>query len=110
MFDCVIPTRMARNGTAFTLDGPMNLKNAKFEKDPRPLAEDTHPLVSGFSRAYIRHLIKANEILGLRLISLHNLHFYLSLMARAREAISGASFDSFRKEFSARYHERNEEN
>ena len=85
-------------------------KNAKFEKDPRPLAEDTHPLVSGFSRAYIRHLIKANEILGLRLISLHNLHFYLSLMARAREAITEGTFEHLRKEFSARYHERNEEN
>ena len=108
MFDCVIPTRMARNGTAFTADGPMNMKNARFEKDVRPLAEDTHPLVVGFSRAYIRHLVKAGEILGLRLISLHNLHFYLSLMVRAREAISEGTFERFRKDFVGRYHERNE--
>lgn len=109
MFDCVLPTRLARNGTFFTDEGTMAIKNACFTNDFRDLSEDTHPLCKGFSRAYIRHLIKAGEILGLRLISLHNLHFYLSLLGRARKAIEGAYFKDFRAEFVANYQTRETE-
>lgn len=103
MFDCVLPTRLARHSTAFTDEGTLNLKNNTFARDFRPISEDTHPLCRGFTRAYIRHLIKAGEILGLRLISLHNLHFYLSLMSRARTAIEEGYFNEFRTEFTAKY-------
>jgi queuine tRNA-ribosyltransferase len=108
MFDCVMPTRLARTGTAFTHEGTLNLKNARFARDDRPLSEDTHPLCQGFSRAYIRHLIHSQEILGLRLISLHNLHFYLSLASRARNAIEQGCFAEFRAEVTARYQTRSE--
>ena len=103
MFDCVLPTRLARHSTAFTAEGTINVKNSVFARDYRDLDEDTHPLCRGFSRAYIRHLLTAHEILGLRLISLHNLHFYLSLLARARSAIADGVFREFRTEFQARY-------
>ncbi len=103
MFDCVLPTRLARNGAAFTHEGLMNLRNACYAKDFRPIAEDTHPLCQGFSRAYIRHLVQAQEILGLRLISLHNLHFYASLTSRARQAIEQGCFAEFRAEVVAKY-------
>ena len=101
MFDCVLPTRLARNGTVFTRQGPLNIRNKQFEKDPRPLEEggDSYPCRENFSRAYLRHLIKSNEILGLRLISLHNLHFYLSLISRARKAIEAGVFSDFHREF-----------
>lgn len=107
MFDCVLPTRVARNGTAFTAQGSINLRNACYAKDFSPIAEDTHPLVKPFSRAYIRHLVQTNEILGLRLITLHNLHFYLSLTAKAREAIEQGCFADFRADFVAGYITRN---
>lgn len=103
MFDCVLPTRVARNGTIYTADGTINIKNKKFEKDQRPICDDTHPLCRGFSRAYLRHLIKSDEILGLRLLSLHNLHFYLNLMKEARCAIEVGSFSAFRSDFIRRY-------
>ena len=108
MFDCVIPTRLARNGTAFTMDGTINLRNAQYARDQRPLSEDTHPLCQGFSRAYIRHLVNTQEILGLRLISLHNLHFYLSLASKARNAIAQGCFADLRAEVNARYQPRPE--
>ena len=104
MFDCVLPTRLARNGTAFTDTGTLNLKNAEFALDKRPIEENcTCNACREFSRGYIRHLIKAEEILGLRLITLHNLHFYLNLMNRARIEIEGETFDQFRKAFVADY-------
>ena len=104
MFDCVLPTRLARNGTAFTATGTLNLKNAEFARDKRPVEEDcTCPACREFSRGYIRHLIKAEEILGLRLITLHNLHFYLNLMNRARSEIVRGTFEQFRKAFGAEY-------
>jgi queuine tRNA-ribosyltransferase len=103
MFDCVLPTRLARHSTAFTRKGAINLRNSNYAKDFSEIDEDTHPLCRGFSRAYVRHLLKAGEILGLRLISLHNLHFYLSLLTRARSAISGGFFSEFREEFLANY-------
>jgi queuine tRNA-ribosyltransferase len=103
MFDCVMPTRVARHGMAFTLDGPIHIKNLIFEKDPRPLCESSHPHVSRFSRAYIRHLFRAGEILSLRLLSFHNLHFYLRLVSDARQAIATDSFTTFKDSFIKRY-------
>jgi queuine tRNA-ribosyltransferase len=103
MFDCVMPTRLARHGMAMTLDGPINIKNLIHAKDPRPLCESAHPHVAGFSRAYLRHLFRAGEILGLRLLSFHNLHFYLTLVAGAREAITAGSFPDFKDSFIRRY-------
>ena len=104
MFDCVLPTRLARNGTAFTAAGTLNLKNAEFTMQQGPLEEGCLcPACREFSRGYIRHLIKAEELLGLRLITLHNLHFYLDLMARTRAAIEDGSFGAFRAAFVARY-------
>ncbi len=104
MFDCVLPTRLARNGTAFTTTGTLNLKNADFARDKSPIEENCAcPACLGFTRGYIRHLIKAEEILGLRLITLHNLHFYLDLMRQAREQIQNGSFGAFRKRFVSNY-------
>ncbi|MGE5208425.1 MAG: tRNA guanosine(34) transglycosylase Tgt [Alphaproteobacteria bacterium] len=104
MFDCVLPTRLARNGTAFTAKGTLNLKNAEFAFEKGPIEERCGcAACSEFSRSYIRHLIKAEEILGLRLITLHNLHLYLSLMSRARTEIERGTFDRFRKDFVAEY-------
>jgi len=107
MFDCVLPTRLARNGTAFTATGTLNLKNAEFALDKRPIEENCAcPACREFTRGYIRHLIKAEEILGLRLITLHNLHSYLNLMNRARSEIERGTFDQFRKAFVAEYRTR----
>jgi len=104
MFDCVLPTRLARNGTAFITTGTLNLKNAEFARDKRPIEENCACYACReFTRGYIRHLIKAEEILGLRLITLHNLHFYLNLMSCARREIEGGTFDQFRKSFVAEY-------
>jgi queuine tRNA-ribosyltransferase len=109
MFDCVLPTRLARNGTAFTAAGTLNLKNAEFATQKGPIEENcVCPACSEFSRGYIRHLVKAEEILGLRLITLHNLHFYLDLMTRARAAIENGSFNAFRKTFVGGYKARTE--
>ncbi len=104
MFDCVLPTRIARNGTAFTRHSTLSLKNAGFAEDPGPIEEDCEcHACRNFSRAYIRHLIKAEEILGLRLVTLHNLHFYLRLMRTARSAILEGRFVEFRREFVSSY-------
>ena len=104
MFDCVLPTRLARNGTAFTATGTVNLKNAEFILDKNPIEENCMcDACHQFSRGYIRHLIKAEEILGLRLITLHNLHFYLNLMNQARAEIEKGTFNQFRKAFVAGY-------
>jgi queuine tRNA-ribosyltransferase len=104
MFDCVLPTRLARNGTAFTSTGTQNLKNAEFALDKGPIEENCACYACAeFSRGYIRHLIKAEEILGLRIITLHNLHFYLGLMRQARNRIENGEFDRFRREFVSNY-------
>jgi len=104
MFDCVLPTRLARNGTAFTATGTVNLKNAEFTLDKNPIEKNcVCDACREFSRGYIRHLIKAEEILGLRLITLHNLHFYLNLMNQAGAEIEKGTFDQFRKAFVAQY-------
>jgi queuine tRNA-ribosyltransferase len=108
MFDCVLPTRLARNGTAFTTGGTLNLKNAEFALQKEPIEEGcVCPACHEFSRGYIRHLVKAEEILGLRLITLHNLHFYLDLMSRARRTIEDGAFADFRAQFAAGYKTRN---
>jgi len=109
LFDCVAPTRMGRNGAAFTIDGRINIKRAEFRNDPRPLdPECTCSACSRFSRAYIRHLFVADEILGLRLLSLHNVHFLLSLARAARQAITAGSLDAWSRDWLTRYHSRNE--
>ena len=110
LFDCVLPTRLARNGTAFTAAGTLNLKNAEFALQNGPIEEGCAcPACREFSRGYIRHLIKAEEILGLRLITLHNLHFYLDLMKRARSEIAAGRFGAFHRAFASGYRNRGEE-
>ena len=97
MFDCVLPTRLGRTGTAITPTGRLNLKNARFARDPAPLQEDCDcPACTRFSRAYIRHLVNQQELLGLRLLSLHNLRFLLDLTAGARAAIERGEFASYK--------------
>lgn len=104
MFDCVIPTRLGRNGTAFTHEGKLVIRNAAYISDYRPLDKDCSCYTcQNFSRAYLRHLFNCNEILGLRLVSLHNIHFYLELMRRIRQAICQDSFIEFKKEFLRKY-------
>jgi len=97
MFDCVLPTRTARTGSALTWEGRLNLRNARFARDPGPLDPGCGcPACAGFSRAYIRHLINQQEILGVRLLSLHNLRFLIDLVAAARQAIERGGFESWR--------------
>jgi queuine tRNA-ribosyltransferase len=104
MFDCVLPTRLARNGTAFTAGGTLNLKNAEFSMQKEPIDEGCIcAACRDFTRGYIRHLIKAEEILGLRLITIHNLHFYLNLMSRARRAIENGTFANLRAQLLTEY-------
>jgi queuine tRNA-ribosyltransferase len=99
MFDCVLPTRTARTGSALTWEGRLNLRNAAFARDPRPLDEDCScPACTRFSRAYIRHLINQQELLGLRLLSLHNLRFLLELTANARAAIEQGRLAAYKAE------------
>jgi queuine tRNA-ribosyltransferase len=103
LFDCVAPTRMGRNGAVFTRDGRLNIKRAEFRTDPRPLDPECDcAACTRFSRAYIRHLFVSDEILGLRLLSLHNVHFLLTLVAQAREAIRNGDLDSWSREWLAR--------
>ena len=107
LFDCVAPTRMGRNGAVFTRDGRLNIKRAEFRLDPRPLDEECDcAACSRFSRAYVRHLFLADEILGLRLLSLHNVHFLVSLTRRARRALAAGDFEAWSRDWLARYHTR----
>jgi queuine tRNA-ribosyltransferase len=99
MFDCVLPTRTARTGSALTAAGRLNMRNAGYTRDPRPIEEGCDcPACARFSRAYVRHLLNQQEILGLRLLSLHNLRFVLRLTAGAREAIERGEFPAYRAE------------
>ena len=110
LFDCVLPTRTARTGSALTWAGRLNLRNARFARDPGPLEEGCGcPACARFSRAYIRHLVTQEELLGLRLLSLHNLFFVLALTAHARAAIEAGSFQAFRRDALARLAGANEE-
>ena len=103
MFDCVLPTRTARTGSALTWEGRLNLRNARFARDPRPLDETCAcPACTRFTRAYIRHLVNQEEILGLRLLSLHNLRFLLDLVAAARQSIERGAFASWSADALAR--------
>jgi queuine tRNA-ribosyltransferase len=104
LFDCVLPTRLGRNGAALTSQGRLNLRNAQYSADPAPLEEGCECYACrNFSRAYIRHLVKANEILGLRLLTLHNLHFLLQLMRDVRQAIQSGTFAALREQFLSTY-------
>jgi queuine tRNA-ribosyltransferase len=103
MFDCVLPTRTARTGSALTWDGRLNLKNARYRRDEGPLEDECGcPACGRFSRAYVRHLVTQDEILGLRLLSLHNLWFVLDLTARARAAIERGTLSAFRQDVRTR--------
>ncbi|MBB6427635.1 tRNA guanosine(34) transglycosylase Tgt [Sphingopyxis sp. JAI128] len=104
MFDCVLPTRSGRNGQAFTWDGPINIRNAKFAEDREPLDPSCGcPVCATWSRAYLHHLVRSNEMLGAMLMTQHNLHFYQDLMQRMRDAIAAGTFASFQGDFDARY-------
>ena len=107
--DCVAPTRMGRNGAAFTDDGPVNIRNARHREDPAPLDPtcDCETCVT-FSRGYLRHLFAAGELLGLRLLSLHNVRYLIRLSARARKAIVDGSFEGWSREWLARYQQAKE--
>ncbi|HXH96809.1 MAG TPA: tRNA guanosine(34) transglycosylase Tgt [Gaiellaceae bacterium] len=103
MFDCVLPTRTARTGSALTWEGRLNLRNARFAADSRPLDESCDcPACARFTRAYLRHLVNQQEILGLRLLSLHNLRFLIDLVAAARQAIERGDFRGWREDVLAR--------
>jgi len=105
MFDCVMPTRNARNGTLFTDFGAIHIKQARFRDDPRPLMEGCNCYAcKHFSRAYLRHLYVAREILSSRLNTLHNLHYYCALMRRVRASIETGCWPEFRKQFLAAWH------
>ena len=98
-FDCVLPARNGRHGNVYTNQGRLNLFNARFELDDRPIAQDCHcPTCQHYSRAYIRHLLKAKEMLGMRLCVLHNLYFFNTLMEEIRQAIEEHRYQAFKKE------------
>lgn len=104
MFDCVLPTRSGRTGQAFTRDGPLNMRNARFADDPSPLDPGSDcPASRDYSRAYLHHLIKAKEILGATLLTWHNVGFYQRLMADLRGAIAAGALEAFAADFLARY-------
>jgi queuine tRNA-ribosyltransferase len=104
MFDCVLPTRAGRHGQAWTWDGPINIKNARFAEDTAPIDPQSDcPASSGWSKAYLHHLFKAEEMLGQTLLSWHNIAFYQALMAAIRAAIAAGSFDQLRTELRGRW-------
>ena len=104
MFDCVLPTRSGRTGQAFTADGPLNLRNARFAEDTDPIEPGCPcPACTQFERAYVHHLVKSGEILGAMLMTQHNLWFYQRQMQALRDAIAGQRLQAFAKEFLARY-------
>ena len=103
MFDCVMPTRNARNGTLFTSFGKINIKSAKFINDHAPIDPQCQCYTcKRYSRGYLNHLFKARELTFFRLASLHNLHYYLNLMKEMREAIEAGEFTKFKKNFYAK--------
>lgn len=105
MFDCVVPTRYGRNGTAFTSEGKITIRNAPYTEDFTPLDKECACFACRhYSRAYLRHLFNTEEILGLRLVSYHNVYFYLDLMQKIREAVSQDRFAGFKKDFLDKYH------
>jgi queuine tRNA-ribosyltransferase len=102
LFDCVVPTRNGRHGQLFTSQGLLTLRNARFKNDPRPPDPACAcPTCSRYSRAYLRHLLHIGEVLGSRLATVHNLHFYFELMKQTRRHIEAGSFEGFRSEIAA---------
>ena len=107
LFDCTLPTRLGRNGTAFTSIGKLTIRNGEFKSDIRPADENCNCYTClNFSRAYLRHLFNTGEILGPTLLSLHNLYFYIRFMHNIRSAIKKGKFREFKKEFENKYNER----
>ena len=104
MFDCVLPTRVARNGTAFTKRGTISIKGGAYKADFKPIEDDCDCFAcQRFTRAYLRHLLNVNEILGLRMVSVHNSHMFLKLMENIRAHLAAGTFSDFRREFIANY-------
>ncbi|MCB2108421.1 MAG: tRNA guanosine(34) transglycosylase Tgt [Rhodobacteraceae bacterium] len=104
MFDCVLPTRSGRTAQAFTRFGPLNMRNARHADDPRPLDETVNcPASLNYSRAYLHHLIRSDEILGLMLLSWHNVAFYQQIMAELRDAIAAGTLNAYAETFAAQY-------
>ena len=104
MFDCVLPTRSGRTGQAFTADGPLNIRNARFAEDQEPLEPGCPcPTCTKFGRAYVHHLVRSGEILGAMLMTEHNLWFYQRLMQALRDAIAETRLTQFASEFLTRY-------
>ena len=103
MFDCVLPSRVARNGLVFTPDGPLNLRNERFRTDPGPIHPEVNNYATNFSRAYLRHLLVAGEILACTLLTIHNLAFYLDLMAQARAHLEAGDYAPWHRAWIARY-------
>ena len=103
MFDCVLPTRIARHGNAFTREGKINLKNAKFKEDFTPLDDCDCYTCKNYTKAYIRHLITCNESLGGRLLSIHNIRFLIKMMEEMREAIKNKDFENYKEKFISKY-------
>jgi queuine tRNA-ribosyltransferase len=104
MFDCVVPTRFGRNGTAFTRTGRYPVKAGRYRDDPRPIEEGcTCYACRHFSRAYVRHLLNVDEILGVRLVTMHNLHRYAAFLGEIREALLAGTFAGYRRAFHAAY-------
>src|SRR3546814_7613495 len=110
MFYCVLPTRSGRTGQAFTRDGPINIRNARFAEDKGPLDPDCGcPVCTGWSRAYLHHLVKSGEILGAMLMTQHNICFYQQMMAELRAAIAEGRLAAMAGDFLARYRGRRSE-
>jgi queuine tRNA-ribosyltransferase len=103
MFDCVLPTRVARNGLVFTPDGPMNLRNEQYRADARPIVEGLANYTANFSRGYLRHLTLAGEILSATLLTIHNLHFFLDVMTQARAHIEAGDYATWHRAWIERY-------
>ena len=103
MFDCVMPTRLARHANVFTPTGILNLRNEKFKTDDRPIMEANNYTCKNFSRAYLRHLLMSNELLASTLLSIHNLHFFLDLMREAREHIASNDYDAWSTQWIKNY-------
>lgn len=103
MFDCVMPTRLARHANVFTPSGIINLRNEQFKRDERPIMEANNYTCKNFSRAYLRHLLMSNELLASTLLSIHNLHFFLELMGEAREHIASNDYDAWSAQWIKNY-------
>jgi queuine tRNA-ribosyltransferase len=104
MFDCVMPTRVARNGTIFTWQGKVSIKRAEYKEDPSPLDPECDCYTcTNYSKAYLRHMFLSGEILGSRLNTIHNIHFYMKLMEKARAAIADGTWESFRDDCLTRF-------